>query len=980
MPVTPGDAFRIELLDQQFYFDDAGSHTWVRSRTALLVPQALSGFGTVAVPWNPAFQDVTVHHLDILRGDERIDALAGKDFTVLRREANLETAILDGVLTATLQLDGLRVGDRLEFAYSVTSQTPVLGSHIEFVASGNFPAMIDQYFLRGSWPTASGVRIRASDDWATPQIRRQGNRSEIEIASARLEPLKVPDDAPLRFHRLRQIEGSDYRSWADLAAVFAPLYADASVLAPDSPLRAQAVRIRDSHPTTAGQVLAALRLVQDDVRYLALAMGEGGLVPATADQTWEQRLGDCKGKTALLLALLRELGVDARPVLAHVLDRELDQQLPAVSAFNHVFVQAVVDGQTVWLDGTRTGDRALAGPVPLDYGWVLPVTAAGAALVHMPAHPPAEALRESSLEIDLTDGLYSAAPVTGEMIYRGDEAALLQLQFSVAPPAQRESFMRVVWQGLLRSAEIGEVQSAYDVEQNQLRLTMTGTVKLDWTSRGARRTEIPISRINWGVRDRREDGPFRDLPTTTSYPTYSRFRTTIILPGEGEGFIVDAVDVDEQVAAYRHRRRTTKDGARIVMERDTLALRPEVTEAERSEAAGALRRISGLRAEIAAPASYEATFDDLNALETDEPQTATAWVKRGLALNDNNRADEAIAAFARAIALDPVNANAWANRGIIRFWSGEFDAAAADFDKALELDSSERVALNGRGLIALQEERYLDAVVEFSMLLRSWPDDYFALEYRAHAYAGMKEWDKALIDIRRTRDLGSEPLEMDLREVSVLVSAGRLEEASVAMDAVIAREPPSVPLWQMQAAVREKRGDLAGAEASLTQALELEPDHPVVLIARAGYRFRLNNPAGAQDDMAAARPIADQSASLLNNLCWTRAVAGVELEQALADCDAALVLRPDFASTFDSRAMVLMQLGRLPEALALYDRALAMEPDQAASLYGRGLVREALGQADAGRTDKEAARRLAPDVGDDFEVYEARRAEAPAPL
>ena len=71
----------------------------------------------------------------------------------------------------------------------------------------------------------------------------------------------------------------------------------------------------------------------------------------------------------------------------------------------------------------------------------------------------------------------------------------------------------------------------------------------------------------------------------------------------------------------------------------------------------------------------------------------------------------------------------------------------------------------------------------------------------------MKEWDKALIDIRRTRDLGSEPLEMDLREVSVLVSAGRLEEASVAMDAVIAREPPSVPLWQMQAAVREKRGD-----------------------------------------------------------------------------------------------------------------------------------------------------------------------------
>lgn len=980
IPVETGDAFRVELLDQQFHFNDEGWHTWTRTRTALLTPQALAGFGTFALPWNPAFQDVTVHQLDILRGDERIDALAGREFAVLRREQNLEAAVLDGVLTATMQLDGLRVGDRLEFAYSVTSRMPVLGSHAEFFAAGAFPAIVDQYYLHGSWPTAIGLRLKTSDDWATPVVRRRGRLSEIEISETALEPLQVPDDVPLRYRRIRQIEGSDYGSWADLAAVFAPLYADASTLAADSPLRAQAALFREAHPTTAGQVLAALRLVQDEVRYLALAMDEGGLVPATADQTWERRLGDCKGKTALLLALLRELGVEARAVLANSFDDALDQRLPSVSAFNHVFVQAEVDGQTVWLDGTGSGDRTLIAPAPLDYGWVLPVSRNGANLVRMPTPLPAEPLRETRVEIDLSNGIYVAGPVSGEMTYRGDQAALLQMQFAVASPAQRETYMRTMWQGHLRGLDISSVTSAYDADWNLFQMTVQGEIKLDWASGGTRRIEIPTSRVSWSAGARREGGPFQDLPRTTNYPAFTRFRTTIILPGDGEGFSVDAVDIDEEAAAYHHRRRTTLDGARVVMERETLTLRSEVTEAERAAAVEPLRRIGRLKAEVLVPAGYEATFSDLNALESDEPTTARAWINRGLALADTKQPVEAIAAFDRAIALDPSNANAWANRGIVRFWRGEFEQAAADFDKALDLDSEERVALNGRGLIALQEERYLDAVVEFSMLLRSWPDDYFAMDYRAHAYAGMKEWDKALIDVRRTRELNPQQADLEMREVSILISAERFDEASAAIDAMIVREPTSVQALQAQATLRETRGNFAGAEASLTRALELEPDHPVILTDRAVQRFRLHNNDGARADLAAVRPIADRSAGLLNNLCWAQAVAGVDLEQALADCDAALALRPESAGIFDSRAMVLLQLGRLPEALALYDRALTLEPGQAASLYGRGLVREALGHSDEGQADKDAARRLAPDVAETFQVYESRLANSNAPL
>lgn len=969
---SAGDAFRIELFEQQFHFDDAGSHAYVRSRAIVLSPQALAGFGTVVLPWNPASQDVTVHTLDIIRDGARIDALTGKEFAILRREANLESAIVDGLLTGTLQLDDLRVGDRLEFAYSVTTRIPLLGSHAEFMASGALPASADQLYLRGSWPTAIGMRIGTTDDWPAPEVRRRGDRSEFELLRNGLEPVLVPDNAPLRFHHVRRIEGTDYRSWADVATVFAPLYAEASVLSEGSPLHAEVERIRAAHPGEAEQVLAALRLVQDEVRYLALAMGEGGLVPATADETWTRRLGDCKGKTVLLLALLDQLGVEARPVLVSTFDDALDQRLPTVAAFDHVFVQAEVDGRTVWLDGTRASDRSLVALPPMDYGFVLPILEAGATLVQMPRQPPAQPLRETSIEIDLTRGLYGPAPVTGEILLRGDTAVALQSQFSVAAPAQRDSYMRSMWPGLLDKVEVREVASTYDAERNEFRMTMNGEATLDWASRGGRRTEIPVSRVSWDAGERRAEGPYRDVPITTNYPLYSRFRTTLLLPDDGEGFVVDAVDIDEEAAAYRHWRRVTREGGRIVMERETRALRPEMTEAERAAAAEPLERLSRAVAEIRAPGSYEATSSDLDALESDDPETAWEWVNRGLALNSNGRSDEAIAAFDRAIALNPADANAWANRGIVRFWADDLVGAAEDFDKAGEINPAERIAMNGRGLIALREGRHLDAVVEFSMSLRSQPDDAFVLRARSQAYFAMGEWDKSLADLRKLRELTPAATELDFQEIAVLSEADRLDEAAAAAAALVARDPADVEAIQLQASVLTRGGDFGGAEAVLDKAIALEPDHPILLLDRAALRLRRGGLEEARADMAIVRPIARQSAGLLNNLCWTQAVAGVDLEQALADCDAALALQPDSAGILDSRALVLLHLGRPADALALYDRALALEPRQAASLYGRGLAKQALGRVDEARADKAAAVRLSARVAEEFETYERR--------
>jgi tetratricopeptide (TPR) repeat protein len=108
---------------------------------------------------------------------------------------------------------------------------------------------------------------------------------------------------------------------------------------------------------------------------------------------------------------------------------------------------------------------------------------------------------------------------------------------------------------------------------------------------------------------------------------------------------------------------------------------------------------------------------------------------------------------------------------------------------------------------------------------------------------------------------------------------------------------------------------------------------------------------------------------LLNNRCWVRAVAGRELELALADCNAALTIEPNSANTLDSRALVHLKRGSLAEALTDYEAALAIEPGDGHYLYGRGLVRRALGQNASAEEDFIAAERAQPGVAEMYRSY-----------
>jgi len=490
VPADAAGAVFIRRQDMLIHLGRDGQQQHLGYRIKILHANALQ-LGNLAVTWNPAAGAPTVHAVRVYRGDETIEVLKSTKFEVLRREDQLEAARLDGMLTAVLRVPDLRVGDELEFETTTLARDPSLGDNdagVLFLAPAPSPG---RYHLGLSWDGTRQPKLKLTPDMAAAAVRT-GNSLDLRFDNpATITP---PKDAPARYQWLRTVEFSDFANWPAISRHFAPLYARAAKVAPTSPIRQEAARIAAANATPMDRARAALKLVQQDVRYIYVGLNGGNLTPASADETWQRRYGDCKGKTALLLALLNELGIEAEPVLVNTagVDDGFDQRLPSPRLFDHVLVRAKIAGQNYWLDGTLppVATPTIKPVFPVE--WVLPLTSQGQSIEPI-AWAAAEVPDELSLyEIDARSGFDKPARITSTTIARGIDGLQAYIQFSAATPTQmleafRQNAIGDTWQ------TIDDVKWRYDEKTAASILTITGTGTMDWDDDkdGARSMSLP---------------------------------------------------------------------------------------------------------------------------------------------------------------------------------------------------------------------------------------------------------------------------------------------------------------------------------------------------------------------------------------------------------------------------------------------------------------------------------------------------------
>jgi hypothetical protein len=93
--------------------------------------------------------------------------------------------------------------------------------------------------------------------------------------------------------------------------------------------------------------------VQDNIRYIAFENGIMGFRPDAAQNVYNKKYGDCKGKANLLKEMLKLAGYDARLTWIGTSDLPYDYSLPSLSVDNHMICTVILNGKRYFLDGTE---------------------------------------------------------------------------------------------------------------------------------------------------------------------------------------------------------------------------------------------------------------------------------------------------------------------------------------------------------------------------------------------------------------------------------------------------------------------------------------------------------------------------------------------------------------------------------------------------------------------------------------------------
>jgi hypothetical protein len=340
------------LVDDQSKLDSRPSR-YNRTIEEVVNLSAMSYLANVTLPFNPYYDDLTIHHIRIVRGDEVIEVDVQTRYIVMRRERSFERLVLDGRWTLAITLPDVRVGDIIDTAMTLT------GDPACFQGEFSVPVMLqnviywDRRYARLLVPPERQIYMQPFPlGWTEPKVSKlEDGYSEILFEAEHIGECDFEDDTPGWVMPVRGAYASSIDEWSRVADVMrAGFEGDDDY--PEGLLEV-IKQIETDHTEIKDRIVAVVRWVQENIRYFAFSFGEGGFVPRSLKEIFADRIGDCKDVSKLIAVMLTKMGVESWPALVDTKRGfDLINTQPRLGSFNHCISMCVHEGRMYWFEGT----------------------------------------------------------------------------------------------------------------------------------------------------------------------------------------------------------------------------------------------------------------------------------------------------------------------------------------------------------------------------------------------------------------------------------------------------------------------------------------------------------------------------------------------------------------------------------------------------------------------------------------------------
>jgi tetratricopeptide (TPR) repeat protein len=323
------------------------------------------------------------------------------------------------------------------------------------------------------------------------------------------------------------------------------------------------------------------------------------------------------------------------------------------------------------------------------------------------------------------------------------------------------------------------------------------------------------------------------------------------------------------------------------------------------------------------------------------PRDTSLLRLQAMLLAQEDRLEDAQIPLDRAILVSPDDPSLYVQRGAVRERNKDYAGAAADYGVAATLapDDTRLPALQVLALLEVDKPAALKAA---DAALVTAPDSATLHAVRGNVLAKLKQPAEAKAALARSIAIEptSDAYSVRLREQLSDSPAAALDDA----EALIRLKPQQALPREVAARLVAIPGGYDRIAAAYQAAHAKAPTDGNIIDAADMFNTAAGKPEATLAMLDTGLAIEPGNAQLLNSRCWLRATNRLDLDKALADCNAVLRIRPSAAAVIDSRGLIWLQKGDYAKALADYDLALAGDPLQGSSLYGRGLARMMLKQ------------------------------------
>lgn len=299
-----------------------------------------------SVSFNRTLETVDIMDAYTLKADGRKVPVAADQIKEQQEQASAEAPMFQDSRVKVVIFPDVAVGDRMVLHYQRQRTTPMFPGqfedlyapdfyesqqiHLTYDMPADMPLFADVKGFKAIAPTlANGRKIYRWNLEPTEKNR-------VEVGSVAYTDYG---------QRLAVSTFTDYKQ-------FAQAYAARAQVEVTPAITQLAKKLTANLDSPRSKALVLSDWVRKNIRYVAVYVGNGGVVPHSAQAVLDNRYGDCKDHVALLEALLKAVAIESSPALINLGDAYVLPKVPTLGVLNHAITY--IPALDLYLDSTAT--------------------------------------------------------------------------------------------------------------------------------------------------------------------------------------------------------------------------------------------------------------------------------------------------------------------------------------------------------------------------------------------------------------------------------------------------------------------------------------------------------------------------------------------------------------------------------------------------------------------------------------------------